>query len=120
MYARAQLAPLACMLHTMLRLRSNVLRLTKLSQRPVPEPTKGVGLWGTLLMFEVIRIYRRDIRRDRTSLPCARLGAISRLISRRVSRRVSSQAWLCVLINCLIIAVSTDQLDYMVNHSLHE
>ncbi len=74
MYARAQLAPLACMLHTMLRLRSNVLRLTKLSQRPVPEPTKGVGLWGTLLMFEVIRIYRRDIRRDRTSLPCARLG----------------------------------------------
>jgi hypothetical protein len=67
------LAPLVCVVHTMFRLRSNVLRLTKISMRPIPQ-TSGIGLWQTLLGFE---------------------------------------AWSCVLINCLLVSVSTDQLDYL-------
>jgi len=46
------LAALVCMLHTMLRLRSNALRLTQLSRRPRPQAVDGVGLWATLLFFE--------------------------------------------------------------------
>jgi len=68
------LAPFVCALHTMFRLRSNVLRMSKLSLRPKPEATTGIGLWQTLLTFE---------------------------------------AWSCVLINCLIVTLSTDQLDYL-------
>jgi hypothetical protein len=68
------LAPLVCALHTMFRLRSNVLRLTKLSMRPKPETTTGIGLWQALLHFV---------------------------------------AWSGVLINCLLISVSTDELNYI-------
>jgi len=46
------LAALVCMLHTMLRLRSNALRLTQLSRRPRPQAVDGVGLWATLLFSE--------------------------------------------------------------------
>ena len=67
------LAALVCLGHTIFRLRSNVLRLTRLSMRPVPEATSGIGLWHNLLLFE---------------------------------------ARACVLVNCLIVSVSTDQLDY--------
>jgi len=71
-------AAAVCLLHSMFRLRSNALRLTRLSMRPLPQaPTggsAGIGLWQRLLMFEV---------------------------------------WACILINCLIVAVSTDQLNYI-------
>jgi len=67
-------AAFVCALHTMFRLRSNVLRLSKCSMRPQPEATSGIGLWLHLLTFE---------------------------------------AWSCVLINCLLVAVTTDQLDYV-------
>ena len=75
------LAALVCLGHTIFRLRSNVLRLTRLSMRPVPEATSGIGLWHNLLLFE---------------------------------------ARACVLVNCLIVSVSTDQLDYFScwSHSL--
>ena len=75
------LAALVCLGHTIFRLRSNVLRLTRLSMRPVPEATSGIGLWHNLLLFE---------------------------------------ARACVLVNCLIVSVSTDQLDYFscYSHSL--
>ena len=75
------LAPLVCALHTMFRLRSNTLRLTKLSMRPLPEAASNIGLWQKLLLFE---------------------------------------AWSGVLINCLLVSVSTDQLDYVTcwTHSL--
>ena len=63
------LAALVCLGHTIFRLRSNVLRLTRLSMRPVPEATSGIGLWHNLLLFE---------------------------------------ARACVLVNCLIVSVSTD------------
>ncbi|EOD21329.1 hypothetical protein EMIHUDRAFT_458408 [Emiliania huxleyi CCMP1516] len=66
------LAALVCMLHTMLRLRSNALRLTQLSRRPRPQAVDGVGLWATLLFFEAL---------------------------------------VCALVNPLIVAVSSDQLD---------
>ena len=68
-----QLAPLVCMLHTMFRRNSNLLRLDKLSMRPLPEPSSGIGLWDLLLKFT---------------------------------------ASFAVLINCMIVTVSTDQLDY--------
>ena len=58
----------------MYRLRSNTLRLTKLSMRPLPEATSSIGLWQKVLLFE---------------------------------------AWSGVLINCLLITISTDQLDYL-------
>jgi len=69
-----QLAPLVCMLHTMFRRNSNLLRLDKLSMRPLPEPSSGIGLWDLLMKFT---------------------------------------ASLAVLINCMIVSVSTDQLDYV-------
>lgn len=62
---------LVSILHTMLRLRSNTLRLTNLSMRPQPEAVNGIGLWRPILMVE---------------------------------------AWICVLINCLVVSVSTDQV----------
>ena len=68
------LAPLVCAAHTMFRLRSNTLRLTKLSMRPLPEAVSDIGLWHKILIF---------------------------------------LAWSGVLINCLLISVSTDQLDYI-------
>jgi len=68
------LAPFVCLLHTMFRLRSNALRLTYCSIRPVPVASKGIGLWRTLLLFT---------------------------------------SFVSVLINCLIVSVSTDQLDYV-------
>lgn len=76
-----QLAPLVCLLHTVFRRNSNLLRLAKLSMRPLPEATVGIGLWGPLLKFT---------------------------------------ASFCVLINCMLVSVSTDQLDYFscYSHSL--
>ena len=76
-----QLAPLVCLLHTMFRRNSNLLRLDKLSMRPLPEPSGGIGLWDLLLKFT---------------------------------------AYFAVLINCMIVSVSTDQLDYFscYSHSL--
>ena len=75
------MAPFVCALHTMFRLRSNTLRLTKLSLRPLPEAVSDIGLWRSVLTFE---------------------------------------AWSGVLINCLLVSVSTDQLDYVTcwTHSL--
>ena len=58
---------------TLTRRNSNLLRLDKLSKRPLPEPSSGIGLWDLLLKFT---------------------------------------ASFAVLINCMLVAVSTDQLDY--------
>ena len=49
-------AAFVCALHTMFRLRSNVLRLTKCSMRPQPQTASGgIGLWLQLLLFEAVR-----------------------------------------------------------------
>ena len=135
------MAPVVCAIHTMFRLRSNVLRLTKCSMRPQASAPHHLGphtkphMPGLLLAWPSARLAERSLGRA-LAWPSARLAACSlqphapppripphalpTLTHPRQAEAAASiglwetllqfESWSGVLINCMLISISTDQV----------